>query len=86
MLQVLWVVAWLPRDLRPTVLHTPTGPQEAVDSAEKWKQFAEGLQSSQAAVQEQLAAAQGELEGVQSELQARGGALGGLGVAAMLDA
>ncbi len=36
--------------------------QEAVDSAEKWKQFAEQVQASQAELQEQLAAVQAELQ------------------------
>ena len=36
--------------------------QEAVDSAEKWKQFAEGVQAREAALGEQLAAAQAELQ------------------------
>lgn len=39
--------------------------QEAVDSAEKWKQFAEGVQAQAAQLGEQLA-------GLQAELQARG--------------
>ena len=36
--------------------------QEAVDSAEQWKQFAEGLQAKQAALAEQLAGLQAELQ------------------------
>ena len=36
--------------------------QEAVDSAEKWKQFAEGLQAKQAEAGEALAALQAELQ------------------------
>ncbi len=47
-----------------TVCHFVPTPreQEAVDSAEKWKQFAEQLQAKQGELQEALAGAQAELQ------------------------
>lgn len=43
------------------LLPSLSSPQEAVDSAEKWKQFAEGLQARAEGAEERYGAAQAEL-------------------------